>query len=169
LSGTSTASAASNFYWDSTNSRVGIGAYPSSYTLQVTGTIGSTGDISAFTSDERLKTKTGTLENPLDKVFNIDVFTYTHNLLAQSFGFTDKRQYIGVSAQQVRAVLPECVRMAPFDSETVNGVEISKSGQHYLTVQYERIVPLLIEALKEERREREELEKRVKLLEMYDR
>jgi hypothetical protein len=59
--------------------------------------------------------------------------------------------------------------MAPFDSETVNGVEISKSGQHYLTVQYERIVPLLIEALKEERREREDLEKRVKLLEMYDR
>ena len=145
-----------------TGGNVGIGTTtPTSYTLQVTGTIGSTGDITAFTSDERLKSKTGALTDALDKVCTLDTFTYTHNDLARSFGFTDKRQYVGVSAQQVRKVQPEVVRIAPFDADG----EGSKSGEDYITVQYERLVPLLIEALKEERKAREALEERIKLLE----
>jgi hypothetical protein len=138
---------------------------PTSYTLQVTGTIGASADITAFTSDERLKTKTGALTNALDKVCSLDTFTYTHNDLARSYGFTDKRQYVGLSAQQIKLVQPEVVRIAPFDSDTVDGVERSKSGQDYMTVQYERLVPLLIEALKEERQKREALEKRLERLE----
>jgi hypothetical protein len=149
-------------YWGGDNKlnitaagNVGIGiTNPTSYTLQVTGTIGSTGDITAFTSDERLKSKTGPLVDALDKVCTLDTFTYTHNDLARSFGFTDKRQYVGISAQQVRKVQPEVVRIAPFDADG----EGSKSGQEYITVQYERLVPLLIEALKEERKAREALE-----------
>jgi hypothetical protein len=69
---------------------------------------------------------------------------------------------VGISAQQVRKVQPEVVRMAPFDADG----EKSKSGEDYMTVQYERLVPLLIEALKEERKAREALEARVKLLEL---
>jgi hypothetical protein len=140
---------------------VGIGVIPSSYTLQVSGSIGATADITAFTSDERLKSKTGPITDALDKVCTLDTFTYTHNDLARSFGFTDKRQYVGISAQQVRKVQPEVVRIAPFDADG----EGSKSGEDYITVQYERLVPLLIEALKEERKAREALEARVKLLE----
>jgi hypothetical protein len=155
---------------------VGIGTTtPTSYTLQVSGTIGASQDITAFTSDERLKTKTGGITNALDKVCALDTFTYTHNDLARSFGFTDNRQYVGISAQQVRKVQPEVVRMAPFDADGEN----SKSGEDYMTVQYERLVPLLIEALKEERKAREalgvslgtttrelrSLEERIKLLE----
>jgi hypothetical protein len=124
------------------------------YTLQVTGSIGATADITAFTSDERLKSKTGPITDALDKVCTLDTFTYTHNDLARSFGFTDKRQYVGISAQQVRKVQPEVVRIAPFDADG----EGSKSGQEYITVQYERLVPLLIEALKEERKAREALD-----------
>jgi hypothetical protein len=140
---------------------VGIGATTLPYNLTVTGTIGATADITAFTSDERLKSKTGALTDALDKVCTLDTFTYTHNDLARSFGFTDKRQYVGISAQQVRKVQPEVVRIAPFDADG----EKSKSGEDYITVQYERLVPLLIEALKEERKAREALEERVKLLE----
>jgi hypothetical protein len=135
---------------------------PSTYTLDVTGTIGASADITAFTSDERLKSKTGPITDALDKVCTLDTFTYTHNNLARSFGFTDNRQYVGISAQQVRKVQPEVVRMAPFDADG----EKSKSGEDYMTVQYERLVPLLIEALKEERKAREALEARVKLLEL---
>ena len=124
------------------------------YTFGVTGTIGATADITAFTSDERLKSKTGPITDALDKVCTLDTFTYTHNDLARSFGFTDNRQYVGISAQQVRKVQPEVVRMAPFDADG----EKSKSGEDYMTVQYERLVPLLIEALKEERKAREALE-----------
>ena len=145
---------------------VGVGTNnPSSYTLQVSGTIGATADITAFISDERLKTKTGTLDNALDKVCTLETFTYTHNDLARSLGFTDNRHYVGISAQQIQKVLPETVRRAPFDSDTIEGVEKSKSGQDYLTVQYDRIVPLLIEAVKEERKAREALEARIKLIE----
>ena len=141
---------------------VGIGlTNPTTYTLQVTGSIGATGDVTAFTSDERLKTKTGPITEALDKVCTLDTFTYTHNDLARSFGFTDNRHYVGISAQQVRKVQPEVVRIAPFDADG----EGSKSGEDYITVQYERLVPLLIEAIKEERKMREALEERVKLLE----
>jgi hypothetical protein len=129
-----------------------------SYTLQVSGTIGASGDITALYSDERLKTKTGTIKNALDKVCSLDTFTYRNNELAQSFGFKDDYQRVGVSAQQVQKVLPEAVRPAPFDAE-------NQSGQNYLTVQYEKLVPLLIEALKEERYLRYQLEERVAALE----
>jgi hypothetical protein len=156
-------------YWGNDNrlnitaaGNVGIGTTtPTSYTLQVSGSIGATADITAFTSDERLKSKTGYLVNALDKVCTLDTFTYTHNDLARSFGFTDNRHYVGISAQQVRKVQPEVVRIAPFDADG----EGSKSGENYITVQYERLVPLLIEALKEERKAREALEERIKLLE----
>jgi hypothetical protein len=138
---------------------VGIGiTNPTSYTLQVAGTIGASGDITALYSDERLKTKTGALTGALDKVASLDTFTYRNNELAQSFGFKDDYQRVGVSAQQVQKVLPEAVRPAPFDAE-------NQSGQNYLTVQYEKLVPLLIEALKEERRLRCQLEERVAALE----
>jgi len=141
---------------------VGIGTTnPSSYNLQVSGSIGATGDITAFFSDERLKTKTGPITEALDKVCTLDTFTYTHNDLARSFGFMDKRQYVGISAQQVQKVQPEVVRIAPFDADG----EGSKSGEDYITVQYERLIPLLIEAIKEERAERLKVDERLARLE----
>jgi hypothetical protein len=139
--------------------RVGIGiTNPTSYTLQVFGTTGCSGDIIAYYSDDRLKTRTGKLENALVKVCSLDTFTYVTNDLAKSFGFDDDCQRVGLSAQQVQKVLPEAVKRAPFDAEKVDGVERSKTGQNYLTVQYEKIVPLLVEALKEEKSKREALE-----------
>ena len=147
----------SSLFWDSVNFRLGIGiTNPSSYTLQVSGTIGASGDITAFYSDERLKTKTGTLTGALDKVCSLDTFTYVNNELAQSFGFKDTKERLGLSAQQVQKVAPQTVSPAPFDAE-------NQSGQNYLTVQYEKLVPLLIEALKEERKAREALEEKLGL------
>ena len=92
---------------------------------------------------------------------SLDTFTYTNNELAKSYGFEDNLQKVGVSAQQVQRILPEAVHIAPFDADG----EKSKSGQNYLTVQYDKLVPLLIEAIKEERSIRMKLEERLKNLE----
>jgi hypothetical protein len=102
------------------------------------------GDIIAFASDERLKTNFEPIENALDKVLALNGFTYNFNEIGESLGFDTTITYVGVSAQQVQAVLPEAVKPAPADS-------------NYITVQYEKLVPLLIEAIKELKAEIDEL------------
>lgn len=103
------------------------------------GEIRATNNITSYYSDERLKTKLGTIENALDKVDQLTGFYYEANEAAQELGFA-KRREVGISAQATQEVLPEIVKPAPVDEQ-------------YLTVQYERFAPLLIEAIKELRQE----------------
>lgn len=103
------------------------------------GEIRATNNITAYYSDDRLKTRLGNIENALDKVCMLSGFYYEANDVAQSLGY-DKIREVGVSAQQVQAVLPEVVVPAPIDDK-------------YLTVRYEKIIPLLIEAIKELKQE----------------
>ena len=119
--------------------------------ISVTGEIRATGDITAYYSDERLKTNLGNIANALDKVKSLNGFYYKPNALAQSFGYKDE-MHVGVSAQQVEKILPEVVKLAPFDhkEELENGEHVSKSGESYKTVQYDKLVPLLIQAIKEQ-------------------
>ena len=108
----------------------GIFFNPSSNNLSVTG------DITAFASDDRLKTNRVALTDALEKVCSLNGFTYNFNETAGELGFNTELDYVGVSAQEVQEVLPEAVRPAPV-------------GSDYITVQYEKVVPLLIEAIKE--------------------
>jgi hypothetical protein len=112
-------------------------------------------DIVAYASDERIKTRISVIDNALDKVKQLTGFYYEHNELGKKFGFNDGGVKVGVSAQEVQKVMPEVVKPAPFDFE--NGK--SKSGENYLTVQYEKLVPLLIESIKELSEKVEKLEK----------
>ena len=116
-----------------------------------TAAIAAVGNITAYYSDERLKTKVGDIDNALAKVRKLSGFLYVENELARKVGYKNTKQQVGVSAQRVREVLPEAVSLAPFDIETDSetGELSSKSGEEYLTVDYSRLVPLLIEAVKE--------------------
>jgi hypothetical protein len=114
------------------------------------GAIYATGNITAYYSDARLKTVSGKIENALDKVAQLSGVYYTNNSVAKSFGYDSDEVQVGVLAQDVEAVLPQIVKAAPFDLDENNN---SKSGENYKTVQYERLVPLLIEAVKELRAE----------------
>jgi hypothetical protein len=124
-------------------------------------TLSCTGDIIAYSSDDRLKKRLRYIDSPLDKLKSLSGFIYVHNEVAKSHGFDDEDEKVGVSAQEVQKVVPQAVKPAPFD---LDDEKKSKSGQNYLTVQYERLVPLLIEALKEESRKREALEELVRSL-----
>ena len=107
-----------------------------------------TGDIIAFASDERLKTNIKPLENALEKVLSLSGFTYNFNEIGATLGFSTETTHVGVSAQQIQAVLPEAVSPAPANND-------------YLTVKYEKIVPLLIEAIKELADKVEKLEQKL--------
>tara|TARA_R100000329_G_scaffold130922_1_gene110073 strand:- start:1128 stop:2369 length:1242 start_codon:yes stop_codon:yes gene_type:complete len=121
------------------------------------GMIHATNDIVAFSSDKRLKENIRPIENALDKVSKLSGFVYNWNELAnQKAQYDMDKDYVGVYAQDVEEVQPEAVDLAPFDND---GEDKSISGDNYLTVQYEKLVPLLIESIKELKAEIEELKK----------
>jgi len=132
---------------------LGVGIAASS----TNGEIRAAGDISSNYSDERLKENIQVIKNALEKVCSLRGVTYTANQLAESFGYTNKESQVGVLAGEVEKVLPEVVKPAPFDIMLFESAEISRSGENYKTVQYEKLVPLLIEAIKELNKEIKEL------------
>ena len=119
----------------------------------------ATGNVTAYYSDDRLKTRIGNIENALDIVSSLNGFRYVDNKLAETFGYANNGTQLGVSAQEVQKHLPEIVRGAAFDVDHDDPDHGSKTGEHYLTVDYSRLVPLLIEAIKELRDEVEALKK----------
>lgn len=107
--------------------------------ISASGNINATGNITGYYSDDRLKNKLGKIENALDKLCSLEGFYFEANQTAQDLGYTAKKE-VGVSAQSVQAVLPEVIAPAPIDPQ-------------YLTVDYARMMPLVIEAIKELRAE----------------
>ena len=101
-----------------------------------TGQIRATSNITAYYSDSRLKDFEGPIDSALDKVKALTGYYFKENDLARSFGYDNEKRQVGVSAQEVESVLPEVVTEAPFNAD-------------YKSVWYEKLVPLLIEAIKE--------------------
>lgn len=100
--------------------------------LTVTGTIQATGDVvtNYSTSDLRLKDNLKVIQNPLDKVSQINGYM---------FNYKDKPSETipGVVAQEVEEILPTVV----FNHE--------RNGETYKAVRYEQLIPLLLESIKE--------------------
>jgi hypothetical protein len=98
------------------------------------GEIRATGDITAFySSDIRLKENIQPIENALEKVNQISGNTYDWKEGYDEV-HSHKGNDIGVIAQEIEQILPQIV------TNRDNG---------YKAVQYEKIIPLLIEAIKE--------------------
>ena len=105
------------------------------------------GNVTAYASDERLKENIETIPNALDKVCKLRGVTFDWKDDCEDKGFMPTMQHeTGVIAQEVQAVIPDAAVPAPFDEE-------------YLTVKHEKIIPVLIEAIKELKQEIEELKK----------
>ena len=104
-------------------------------TIAVGGSLTATGTVTANFSDDRLKTRLNNITDAISKVKSLNGFFYEPNSVAQALGYK-KQIEVGVSAQEVEAILPQIVVPAPIDPQ-------------YKTVHYERLIPLLIEAIKE--------------------
>jgi hypothetical protein len=122
------------------------------------GEIRATNNITAFYSDKRLKDIQGIIPNALAKLLTLSGVIFKQNKKAEEFGYTNYEEQVGVIAQEVQAVLPQVVKPAPFDLDENNQ---SKSGENYITVQYEKLVPLLIEAIKEQQKQIDELKAKI--------
>jgi hypothetical protein len=136
---------------------MGVGVFNESSTppilplekLHIMGNIIATGRITSGYSDKRLKIFTSNISNSLDIISNLNGYYYHPNEEALKVGFENEKQ-IGLSAQEVQSVLPEIVKIAPFDmTRDDNGNITSKSGKSYLTICYERLGPIFVEAIKE--------------------
>jgi len=123
------------------------------------------GDVTANTSDRRLKKNIVKIDSPLEKISKINGVYFNWNETAKKLADKDTEiREIGFIAQDIQSVLPEIIKPAPFDIEmdesiTDKVVYKSKTGENYLTIQYEKIVPLLVECIKELKSEIEELKR----------
>ena len=118
------------------------------------GNFSASGNITAFSSDSRLKNFKGKIENALDKVDKLNGYYYEWNDVAKGIdaeAFQDGIA-VGVNAQEVEEIMPEVVTQAPI-------VDIHNLDTDYKTVYYDKLVPLLIEAIKELKTEIETLKK----------
>ena len=103
--------------------------------------IEASGDVIAFgSSDERLKDNITYIHRPIDKINKIGGYKFTWNDKQDAYLGKD----IGVLAQEIEAVLPEIV---------------TTRGSGYKAVKYEKIVPLLIEGIKELDKKIKDIEK----------
>lgn len=138
---------------------------PPTQRLEIIGNIHATGYIRSYYSDDRLKTFTSNITGALNIIDSLKGFHYVPNDKALSLGFIYDNE-IGLSAQDVQKVVPEIVKIAPFDSikDIESGNIISKSGEEYLTICYERLGAVFVEAIKELRNENKILKNEIKIL-----
>jgi len=131
------------------NGYIGMGNNAPTVRLQVTGDI--IANSIAGSSDARFKTDVTPISNPLQKVLALRGVNFNWNTSAfPQRMFSDKRT-LGFIAQEVEKVLPEIV-------QTENTTE------GYKSVQYDKVVALLVEAMKEQQKQINQLKKQVKKL-----
>ena len=127
------------------------------------------GSLTQNSSDERLKEEITTIENPLEKLKTLRGvnFTWKDKTPVGNLDLPEPNtKDVGVIAQEVQSVLPEAVELAPLDTEyDENGNKVSKTGENYLAVFEKKIIPLLIESIKEQQTIIEDLKSRIETLE----
>ena len=115
----------------------------SPYGMLVKGAISASGDVIAYqSSDRNLKDNIVPIESPLEKLSQINGVAFDWNNKQDLYTGRD----IGVIAQEIEKVLPEIV-------------QTRESG--YKAVRYDKIVALLIEAIKEQQLQIDELKTRL--------
>jgi Chaperone of endosialidase len=130
-----------NMYLDE-NGRLGIGCNNPQYDLHVIGNVGISGNMRAAStttgattacSDFRYKTNIHPLSNALENILKLQGVTYDWRIKDFPEWHFNNRKQIGVIAQEVEKIYPELV-------------ETDEKG--YKSVDYSKMTPILVEAIK---------------------
>ena len=115
----------------------------------------ATGNITAYgsISDERLKENIEVIENPIDKIKDLKGVTFNYK--------KDGSKSTGLIAQDLEKVLPEAV----YTSKTIGDEINDEEAEEHLAIRYGNTVGLLVEAIKEQQEQIENLTAKVKKLE----
>jgi hypothetical protein len=131
------------------------------YHLYVDGDMGASGNVVAYvTSDERLKENITPMTSSLSLVNQMNPVNFRWNDDGIMFGWGLERYRknlgydIGFIAQELEETLPE----------VIGNVKDKKTGTEYLGVHYEKIVPVLVGAVKEQQKQIDELKELVNKL-----
>ncbi len=117
--------------------------------VTVTGNLYATGEL-ASTSDIRLKTNLVKFTSGLEIIKSLNTYYFDWNKLAKkTYSYPDKKQ-IGLIAQEVEKLVPEII------STSTNG---------YLAIDYGKMAPVLVNAIKEQQIIIDKLENRISELE----
>lgn len=131
------------------NGFIGMGTSNPTVRLQVAGDI--IANSIAGSSDTRFKTNILPIENPLQKVLKLRGVTFDWKTKEFPNRMFSENRALGFIAQEVEQVIPEVI-------QTENSTEGFKS------VQYDKVVALLVEAIKEQQKQIEQLQQKVKEL-----
>ena len=119
---------------DGSADKVGIGTSSPTEKLHVVGNICFTG-ISASCSDVRYKKDFDIIGSALDKISKIDGYTYNFRVDEFPENDFDSTRQVGFKAQEIQEVLPQVVL---------------ENDSGYLSVDYGKVTPLLLMAIKEQ-------------------
>jgi hypothetical protein len=151
-----------NSYFNAGN--VGIGTTDPGYTLDVNGSCHA----SSFptSSDERFKTDVKPINDALNIVMNLQGVRFKWNDFYKNTLGTDcdtEKYEFGIIAQETEKVAPEAITKFKrrYKEKTKDGKEVDKE-EEFLSVDYGRLVAVLIEAIKEQQKRIEELEQKIK-------
>jgi len=151
--GTGAIQSSANLIFSSNN--LGIGTSPGAFKLDVNGTIHYT-SLSA-SSDGRFKKNVQVILNPLDKISSLRGVRFEWNefINARRDGYELNRPTFGVIAQELEEVFPELISLWRLSDDCTDA----------RSVNYEKIIPILIEAVKELNNKNKLLESRILNLE----
>lgn len=118
-------------------------------------------------SDQRLKTNIQPISNSLGKVMQMKAYSYDANIEAYPKHIVASRRTIGFLAQDLEQILPEAVTEKNIPSVNTGRMDAETDVESIKVkaVSYDSVIPVLVEAIKEQQQIIDDLKARIAVLE----
>jgi hypothetical protein len=135
------------------------------WAVRADGDVGTTGNYFLI-SDGRLKKDIAPIEKALDKILKIEGVSYHYDTEKYKKYSLNPRHQLGFIAQDLEKVLPEAVATKNLSTTNTSREEGGKDVEvmQVKTVNLDAVIPVLVEAIKEQQAQIEDLKKEIQLL-----